>query len=151
MDPSDVNGELHRALRQLPVPRAPGTLLPRVMAAIAAQQAAARSWFAWPLAWRLASVAALALLTAGAVAFWPVIEALTTAAATSTPLAAVNGRVQGAAVMFDAALSAASVIWSTLVQPVAGYLLVWIGVMAAASAAFATAVGRIALGGASHS
>jgi hypothetical protein len=151
MAPSDGNGELHRALRQLPAPRAPGTLLPRVMAAIAARQAAARSWFAWPIAWRVASVAALALLTAGAAAFWPVLEALTTAASTAPPLAAASGRVEGAAVVLDAALSAASVIWSTLVQPVAGYLLVWIGVMAAASAAFATAVGRIALGGASHS
>jgi hypothetical protein len=151
MTSSESDRSLHQALRQLPPPRAPITLVPRVMAAIAAQQAAARSWFAWPLAWRIASVAALVLFAAGAVAAWPAIEAAGGWVASWTGAPAARARVQSALSVLDAAVSIASMTWTTLLRPVAGYLLIWVGVMAAACAAFATAVGRIALGGASHS
>jgi hypothetical protein len=151
MTSSDSDRPLHRALRQLPAPRAPITLVPRVMAAIAAQQAAARSWFAWPLAWRIASIAALVLFAAGAVAAWPAIEAAGGWVASSTGAAAARARAQSALAFVDAVMTVASMTWTTILRPVAGYLLIWVGVMTAACAAFATAVGRIALGGASHS
>ena len=63
MDPADL--DLDRALTELPRPRAPRTLLPRVMAA-AAQPAAppATGWFTWPRAWQGASIAAALALTA---------------------------------------------------------------------------------------
>ena len=53
-DPRDL---LHRALKALPAPRAPGTLLPRVMAAAEARrrQTGPRPWFTWPVEWRAAA------------------------------------------------------------------------------------------------
>jgi hypothetical protein len=68
-----------------------------------------------------------------------------------TGAAAARARAQSALAFVDAVMTVASMTWTTILRPVAGYLLIWVGVMTAACAAFATAVGRIALGGASHS
>jgi hypothetical protein len=71
MDPADLEGLLDRELKQLPAPRAPQTLLPRVMAATAGrdvQVPEATGWLTWPLPWRVASVAAVAL--AAYAAWW---------------------------------------------------------------------------------
>lgn len=61
----DLEARAHRALRRLPQPHAPQTLLPRVMAAVEAWNQRpwyTRAWFAWPLVWRLASIVPAALL-----------------------------------------------------------------------------------------
>ena len=79
------------------------------------------------------------------------IEAAGSRVLSSTGAPVAHARVQSALGFVDAAMTVASMTWTTLLRPVAGYVLVWIGVMTAACAAFATAVGRIALGGASHS
>jgi hypothetical protein len=66
MRPTDLEREVDRALRQLPVPRAPRTLAPRVMQAIALQAQAAADllgWRRWPLA-----VQMLALVVACSIA-----------------------------------------------------------------------------------
>jgi hypothetical protein len=55
----DLEERIDRALRRLPPPRAPQTLLPRVMTAIQAWNERpwyARPWFAWPTVWRVLSV-----------------------------------------------------------------------------------------------
>ncbi len=44
----------------------------------------------------------------------------------------------------------AAIVWSTYLQPVAGYLVVWMVMMSAACALVASTLGRVALGGASH-
>ena len=53
-----------RQLKSLPALRAPSTLAPRILAALAAQPATApaRGWAAWPVGLRLASFGGLALV-----------------------------------------------------------------------------------------
>ena len=61
MDPVDLERLTDRALRTLPTPRAPRSLLPRVLAAVAAEASRpwyARAWLSWPLHWQLVSGAA---------------------------------------------------------------------------------------------
>ena len=69
----DLERQIDRALRALPTPAAPESLVPNVMAALAAREERAwylRPWFEWPLGWRVASAALtimlLALLTMAA-------------------------------------------------------------------------------------
>jgi hypothetical protein len=68
MDPDDLERLIDGELKRLPAPHAPGTLLPRVLAATRAQVPAAwytRPWFAWPRGWQAVSVAAVVALAAG--------------------------------------------------------------------------------------
>ena len=56
----DLERRVHDELRRLPAPLAPGTLLPRVLAAVdawARRPWYARAWFTWPIGLRVASVA----------------------------------------------------------------------------------------------
>ena len=56
MGPADFEHRLTRELQMLPTPRAPGTLLPRVMAAVQAWALRPwyqRAWFTWPPARRM--------------------------------------------------------------------------------------------------
>jgi hypothetical protein len=145
---------LHRSLRALPAPKAPDTLLPRVMAAVAAADArpsaqAPGTWLTWPLAWQAASIAALAMLVAGLV--W-IAPSARDAVDASTPgvVSAMGTRIAGAVDGIGAAVRVCSIVWSTYLQPVVGYVLVWIVMMSAACAAFGAALGRVALGGVSH-
>jgi hypothetical protein len=150
MEPFDPNDAVHRALRQLPHPRAPHTLLPRVMAAVGERQAA-QTWFTWPLAWRLASVAALALVVAGAVWIWPSAHGGVSAVLSSGPALALWRYAASAVDSVIVAAGVTSIVWQTFMEPIVGYLLVWIVLMSAACAGFAAMLGRVALGGASHS
>jgi hypothetical protein len=160
--PNDLD-VVSRALRELPTPRAPRTLLPRVMAAAAARSAAQRphgtiepqrppatTWFMWPRAWQAASIAALALLVVGAVWVWPSARDVT---GTSLPgaIGAAWTNVVVAIRSAGAAATVVSMVWNSFVGPIVPYVLVWIVVMSAACAGFGAALGRVALGGASHS
>jgi hypothetical protein len=62
----DLERFVHGELAALMPPRAPRTLLPRVMAA--ARPWYAREWMTWPRHWQAASVVALVTLVAGAFA-----------------------------------------------------------------------------------
>jgi uncharacterized membrane protein len=65
---------MHDALRTLPTPRAPRTLLPRVMTATSQLRQRpwyARTWLSWPVGWQVASVAAFAMLIAVLAVLWP--------------------------------------------------------------------------------
>src|SRR6266699_3611722 len=77
MHPIDLETLVGRQLRRLPAPRAPYTLLPRVLAAVQAWSRRpwyARDWFTWPLVWRLASIALLILILAGGVVALPIVR-----------------------------------------------------------------------------
>ena len=139
MDPADpvqLEQLLDRELRELPAPRAPHTLLPRVMAAAARHQVelpSATGWSTWSAGWQAASVAILLLFVAtGSWLFAappaPVVETTRTA-----------GEV--AALM--------RVFWDVLLQPVATYIFV-LGLSLALACAAAWAALELALGGASH-
>lgn len=132
----DLNQLLDRELRALPGPRAPRTLMPRVLAAAAAAErraASASGWSTWPAAWRAASavvgVAGVTLLA------WLLM-------APAAPLAdARTAAGEGVAVM--------RVLWDAVLQPVSGYLLV-VGVVFALACAAVWAALESALGGASQ-
>jgi hypothetical protein len=135
MDPTDLDGRLDRELRDLPQPRAPRTLLPRVLAAAAQHEArgSATGWFTWPLAWRIASAAMLVLLGVAAAML----------------LAAPPSGVRSAAERAGEVATVARVLWDVMLQPVATYLFV-LGVSFAFACALAWAALEAALGGASH-
>ena len=103
MPPADDDLETLIAgeLRQLPAPRAPQGLLPRVMAAVGQSLDRpwyARSWFTWPLPWRVASVGAVA------------------------PLGYLGWRVPPAPPQLTAAAGAGRVVWDLMVVPLLPYL-----------------------------
>ncbi|HUF24424.1 MAG TPA: hypothetical protein VMN81_09875 [Vicinamibacterales bacterium] len=138
MDPADLDRRLDRELRALPRPRAPLTLVPRVMAA-AARQAAAPApaptgWSTWPRSWQTAALAALVAVCAG------IAWLLTAPPAPVAEMARTAGET--AALM--------RVLWDVLLQPAAPYLLV-LGVAFALACAAAWAALDVALGGASQS
>jgi hypothetical protein len=151
-DPRDL---LDRALKALPVPRAPGTLLPRVMAAAEARRrhTGLRPWFTWPIEWRVAAVVASVVVVGAAWLAWPAIAAvggLVLERAAGALEARAAATVPGSA----AAAHLTAVAWEMVIQPALGYLLVWMVVMCAVSvaigAAFSAALGRVALGEASQ-
>jgi hypothetical protein len=155
MDPRETEDVVHRALKALPAPRAPRTLLPRVMAAVDDRRAllagrpAPGTWFTWPVTWQAASVAALLVLAAGIVWVWPAAwEAAGTSAARAWTF--LEPRMVSAAASAAAVVRVIAIVWQAFVQPVVGYVLVWIVVMSGACAACVAALGRVALGGASH-
>ena len=115
-------------LRQLPLPRAPETLLPRVMQAVEARARArwySRAWFTWPWPWRLASIGAIAAL---AVALWRLPLALPAA-----PPSVV------------AAVGTTRVIWESLVQPLLPYLVGVMLLMGVACVVFGAALNYLLL------
>jgi hypothetical protein len=137
-----------RQLRQLPPPRAPHTLLPRVMAAVHAWTRRPwyeRAWFTWPLGWQMASAAALILLVAGGGMLLPgawaaaVAGASTLAAPRLSEVAEVAGRTA-------VAVNAAGVLWRALFEPFLPYVFGLALLMCLACAAFGAALNHIALG-----
>ena len=134
MDLVDLDRRLDRELRDLPRPRAPLTLLPRVLAATAMQAPApATGWLTWPRSWQAASIGALAALIAGA--WWLV----------SAPPAPVSEMAQSA----GQAATTVRVLWDVLLQPAASYLVA-IGLILTLICAAAWAALEVALGGASQ-
>jgi hypothetical protein len=138
-----------REFRRLPMPRAPETLLPRVMAAVhawALRPWHARAWLTWPIWLRAASAGVFAMLAAGGAVLWPDLQAAAVEIV-SAPAADIASR---AAVPFDAvdaAAQSARVLWRTLFAPLVQYVFAIVVLMCVASAAFATAIKRLALEG----
>ena len=135
MDPADLDRRLDRELRGLPQPRAPRTLLPRVLAATVSLEArrAASGWSTWPLAWRIAASAALVVF----------------AAAVSMLFSAPPAGVSRAAETAGEVATVVRVVWEVMLQPVATYLFV-LGISVALACALAWAALEAALGGASQ-
>ena len=136
MDPADLDDRLDRELKVLPAPRAPQTLLPRVMAATVDRDErapAATGWFTWPLAWRLASVTVVTMLIYG---IWSVFSA-------------PPDGVSDAARTAGETATVARVVWDVLLQPVATYIFI-LGVSLALVSAAAWAALEFALGEPSH-
>jgi len=123
MNPADLQRLAHRELRQLPMPRAPHTLLPRIMLAVqewSSRPWYSRAWFTWPAALKVASAAVLLLLIAGSALLWPRIET------TLTPV-----------------VLPAVVLWRAVLEPLVGYAFVFVMVMCLACAAFGTALNQV--------
>src|SRR5262245_56851185 len=150
MDPADLERVTDRALRALPPPLAPRTLLPRVLAAVAAEVSRpwyARAWLSWPLHWKLVSAVAAAVVVVAATAAGPAVTAGMLEFATRTSLA-VSAQFAGAVSGVQAMWEASRIIWN-VVAPAARVVALLLLVMSAACVAFGTALDRvIALGGA---
>jgi hypothetical protein len=120
----ELEHRLGNELSRLPVPQAPGTLLPRVLAAVDAWARGpwyARAWFTWPLGFQIASVV---LVVAGVYGMWvapPVPASLT------------------------ATTSASGVIWRTLFEPLLGYVVGLVVLMCLACAVFGAALNYLFL------
>jgi predicted permease len=126
MNPADLQRIAHRELRRLPAPRAPHTLLPRVMAAVqewSLRPWYARDWFTWPEALKVASAIALVLLVFGSALLWPRLEAA-----------------------FTPVVVPATVLWRMLLEPLVPYAFVFVMSMCLACAAFAAALNQVVRG-----
>jgi hypothetical protein len=148
VDPERFEEILGARLRQLPMPRAPRTLLPRVMAA--AQQWArrpwyARAWFTWPLGWQVASIAVFCVIGAGAVMAVPTVESAA-ARITSAYIASTGGDVVGAGGRLEATMNAVVILWRAIVKPIAPYVFAFAALMGGACAVFAAALNHVAFG-----
>jgi hypothetical protein len=135
MDRVDLDDLLDRELKGLPPPRAPHTLLPRVLAAAARHTTVppATGWFTWTWPRRAASMAGFAVLLV--VAYLLGTEPPTTVATAAAAAADV------ATVM--------RVFRDVLFQPIAVYFFA-LGVLFALTCAAAWVLMEVALGGASQ-
>ncbi len=123
-DERDLERRVHEELRRLPAPKAPHTLLPRVLSAVDAwanRPWYTRAWFAWPVGWQIASAALLVGVVYGA---W---------------------RLPPAPPSVIAAAGATRVIWEALVQPLLPYLVVVMVLMGVACALFGAALNYVLL------
>jgi hypothetical protein len=117
-----------RALRRLPPPLAPRTLLPRVLEAADAWEHRpwfSRAWFTWPIAWQALSVAVVVAFFYGAFHLMRAVPAM--------PASAV------------ATADASRAVWDLVVAPLVPYLAVIFVVMLAACAAFGFALNYVLL------
>ena len=148
MHPADLDTFVDGALRRLPLPRAPQTLLPRVLAAV--QQWAerpwyARAWFSWPVAWQVVSVAALVLIVSAGVMLIPSAQAGAGVVASTLASTGPIGEAAAMARRAEVTVNAVRILWHALVEPVAGYALALVMLMGLACATFAEALNRVAL------
>jgi hypothetical protein len=145
---AELEAHVDRALRDLPWRQAPGTLLPRVMAAVHAWGARPwyeRAWVTWPLQWQALSGAFLAALLVAGVWLLPVGEARLASAASALaggPMADLTS----AAARIERTTDAALLVWRTLVRPVVPVAFALTGSMLLASAALVMLLNRLVLG-----
>src|SRR5512132_3291824 len=116
MNPIDLEQLVDEELKRLPTPRAPRSLLPRVMAATAAQPQArpGRLRAGWPGGWQFAGGLVAAALIVGlwklAALAQPFIGPLLPAAGMARAAAVTRGA--------DDAVTVIRVLWDVVLQPV---------------------------------
>jgi hypothetical protein len=118
----DLEPRVHRALRALPLPAAPPTLLPWLMA-IVGRPWYARAWLTWPRVAQAASIVGLVGVLAGLAFVATSAESLVTAS------------------------TVARIGWRWLVAPVVAYAFVMAVALSVAVSASWAALTRVALGG----
>ena len=145
MHPVDLESLIGAELRRLPTPRAPQTLLPRVLAAVhawAQRPWYERAWFTWPVGLQIASVAALIVIVAGGAMLLPGMMASAGVAA-STVTSRVMEDVAPATKLAGVTVNAVQVIWRVLFEPVAVYAFAIVLLMWLACAAIGAALTRV--------
>jgi hypothetical protein len=149
MSPIDLDQLVDAELKRLPTPRAPRTLLPRVLAAAAAQEQHARpgrGWAMWPRGWQFAGGVVAMVVFAG---MWKLVSL---AQPYIADVLSIGGFDRAASVTrsADEAAAVVRVLWDVLLQPVATYVSVLAISLVLACALLWTAVERLAPGGASQ-
>jgi hypothetical protein len=141
MNPIDLQQFVDAELKRLPTPRAPGTLLPRVLEATTHQtvKQPGAGWSTWSRLRQGATAAAAALLVVAVWRLYPLAQPwLSVLPGHATPVApGVPDRV-------DDTAAAVRVLWDVLVRPMATYLSVLLIAFAIACAALWSAVERLA-------
>ncbi len=149
----DLEHRIDRELTALPRPTAPGTLLPRVLAAVAAAETRrwhSRTWTTWPREFQVGSAALLALVVAGVWRAIPIGQPWIDAIA----WAGASHAWTGLADLADWARQASTigrVAFEVVLEPVAVYFLALAVAVSLLCAVLWTAVNRVALGGAVRS
>ena len=149
MNPIDLEQLVDAELKRLPAPRAPRTLLPRVLAAVEAQQQHAkpsRGWALWPRAWQFAGGVVAAVLLIGIWKLAAIAQPFISELLPSAGLGRAAAFTQGA----DDAVTVVRVLWDVLLQPVATYVSILAISLALACALLWTAVEHLAPGGVSQ-
>jgi hypothetical protein len=149
MNPVDLQELVDRELKRLPAPRAPRSLLPRVLAATVERPETPwyrNAWVTWPRAWQALSIVAVALVAVGAWFAVPPIAALLS----SPSLPAVPERVADYGRTASETATVVRLFWRVLIEPVAVYLFALAISLSLACALIWTALERLALGGASQ-
>lgn len=129
MSPSDLERLVGQALERLPAPRAPHTLLPRVLEAVRHADAQPRpsGWRAWPLAVQVAAGVLIALAVGAALTFGPQVRdtvagnLAVSAPEAATPTTALLERAVQATGRAEAALEAIRILWRVVLGPVMVY------------------------------
>lgn len=152
MTSPDLETRIDRALKDLPEPKAPGTLLPAVMLAVRA--AAVRPWYArpwtsWPGQWQAASATVFVLLVAGISVLFPVVQPGMgiSGGGFDTLMAPINAVFS----RLDLVVTLIEILTRTLWQSVIGVGIAMVLIMLATTVAVGAALGRVALGGAKQS
>jgi hypothetical protein len=147
MSPIDLEHLVDTELKRLPTPRAPRTLLPRVLAAAAAQEQhakPARGWAMWPRGWQFAGGVVATVLFVG---IWRLVSFAHPYIADVLSFGGFD-RAASFARNADEAAAVVRVLWEVLLQPVATYVSVLAISLVLACALLWTAVERLAPGGA---
>ena len=149
MNTPDLETRVDRELRHLPAPRAPHTLLPRVMDAVQAWAERpwyTRAWVTWPLAWQVVSVAALMAIVAGGAVLLP--HAWSAAASVGAAFASDDTAVVSQQVADTT--NSARILWRTLLEPLLTYVFGIVVLMVLACVAFGTALNYVVIEKAAH-
>jgi hypothetical protein len=148
MEQDELEQLIDRELRDLPSPRAPRSLVPRVMAAVAEARRPwyARAWRTWPVGVRAASVVLCLAALAGIALSLPAVQAAVVARSAPVVGHAITDVWQLVARTVDAQ-RAAEIVWRVVISPVASVALLPILAMLVASLACGAALGRLAFGG----
>ena len=144
MHSADLGELVDSELRRLPVPRAPLTLLPRVLAAVqmwTIRPWYARAWFTWPLAGQIATVLALGAVAAGSglllMQMHPMLpDSVGASGAVSSAIADVIDRIEATA-------TTAEVLYRALLLPLMPIASVFVILMSLACAAFGAALNHV--------
>jgi len=143
MDPADLERLADRELRALPAPRAPQSLLPRVMRAVetlAARPWYSRPWISWPVGWQAASALALVAVV-GSLALWlPNVGAVLGTAAATLVAQDVPDTAQ-----VTATTAGARIVWRTLLEPLLSYAFGIVALMVLACVVFGTALNYVVI------
>lgn len=148
-DEDAVEREVGRALSALPAPRAPRTLLPRVLTATVHAPEASMP-VPMRQGWSPFAQAALAAVTlvliAGVYGLWMFPELIATLL--PAPVQDAGRRADQAASTASDLLRVGALVWQAVVAPIVKGLFAITLTLCAACALFAAALGRLALGGA---
>jgi len=151
MEPADLERFVDGALKQLPPPRAPETLLPRIMAAVDATAQRPwyrRAWRTWPLAWQIASAIACAAVILLIASAGPVTS-VSTVARTAPASDVISDSVAFADRMQDAT-GVAWTLWRVVLQPLVPYAFALAMLMCGACVVFGVALNYVVFGRTLH-